>query len=1280
MRTSFRFILLAWILHSTCRTFILFCWNLSAWLLGLQPGPANTRHLISSLQPNSVRVSKDFWTSSRRHRKRRRPPKRTLRHLAMKHLRRRVLPLIARRFQVCLQHHFWQSFCPRWLFTSLAPEDTTLPQPVKPCASQLLADSRRCAPCRVTFDNSGLAELSCPNMHERILSGLASWCDNLGLLDSHVQQWVSSLQQARPACATRDPGDKVLSAVLRVAACVGFLAQSGSVSWEHIQSLNVVLEALCFWIFPPSLRSKRSTSLSTDFLFLACGALKLVLVTAWQARAGRRKRQRALKRCLGLKPAVFESFFGAVSWSSATKLAFVQFLSLQVFAGVCEQRAGAVLYQLSSPYVNYVGSTKFEVQRHRCQGSSPVNRAYQHLLEHSRHLMAPDRVPVLRKKCRLFRNVRFSDHMFWVLEQGPEPYIRTLEEASIACFQQHGNSKSIGTKQAQRARRSIASRRNRVRPRRRAAPTDVLHAHTNRLDMWRNAQRRLQAPASTLHAQARVGPQRELLYKLGFSAGYKVALQHMLLSGLGYGPVDIVRGDMSGLLARYVADAHDVCWTSLHQRLKSSCRQAGNQLDAACAVRLATRVRSMPPGSAKQRAQKRVSVHLSRFGLAKLRRICVSWPSRVPLRVFRVCVHALTCQARRNGNVRGVWFASLLQPVRTRKRTFADQWRYISVAKGFRADLAFCPLRKLVPSASDCQQMRRFKLHWTVPVWQTREDIVQQASQTVTWLARMMRCNPPLKYCERVLPSICAASVPSELYANYSMMFPRSVSTHVLVQEDKDKHAAWSMPIPVYEKWCFWMFRQDSLHWQPVHDPAQTVCEEYRQQHLRALPPHLKRFASRERWRDFSLPYAYCTLKAKCFDTGDANACAAHVCTKAGHSCFRRIISWHMHPAKHMYKGAGRAILGVIAELSVGFETTSLFSAVKDFKLAVDKLSCASDMCVRCSSPKPRLSVCVCDAAQMFEELEPCRVREAVAYLIERVQCKHPSAKGIAVARSRRLHTWIATNDFRLRSASTVWTWSDILCVLDLVLQQRVIRLGKALFRQVIGAPIGGQLSKAIASAVLAFEELKVCENFMELRVAGFVPLSANSLSDAVANTRYVDDLAMASRVLCSCCLHALTTQVYSQPIAFEPASRDSCGVLGIPWLDVWIDGVEGELRINAAGVEYGWRQSGGAGAPKKFRVIPWLGEAHADFSELRGIAAGKLVRLKCLQLKPKDLRDAVLAEIGVWALSGYPANILRRIWGHLPHFPEASRIASQAMSTWISSGLPTSIQPSWSL
>ena len=186
----------------------------------------------------------------------------------------------------------------RWLRAAVCSDDSQqylsilACEPVKPCASQLLADSRRCAPCRVTFDNSGLAELSCPNMQERILSGLASWCDNLGLPDSHVQQWVSSLQQARPACATRDPGDKVLSAVLRVAACVGFLAQSGSVSWEHIQSLNVVLEALCFWIFPLSLRSKRSTSLSTDFLFLACGALKLVLVTAWQARAGR-----ALHQC-----------------------------------------------------------------------------------------------------------------------------------------------------------------------------------------------------------------------------------------------------------------------------------------------------------------------------------------------------------------------------------------------------------------------------------------------------------------------------------------------------------------------------------------------------------------------------------------------------------------------------------------------------------------------------------------------------------------------------------------------------------------------------------------------------------------------------------------------------------------------------------------------------------------------------------------------------------------------------------------------------------------------
>ena len=1023
-----------------------------------------------------------------------------------------------------------------------------------------------------------------------------------------------------------------------------------------------------------SLRTKRSTSLSTDLLFLACGSLKLVLITAWQALGGCRKRRRAVKRCLGLPPDVFEALLGSKSWSVMLKTAFVQFVSLQAFAGICEQPDAAVLYQLSSPHVNYVGSTKFGVQRHRCQGSSPVNRAYQHVLEHAcLHAPADAGPPVLRQKCRLFRHVRLSDHMFWVLAQGPETYIRALEDASIACFQQQGNSKSIGMKSVQKARRSCASRRNRTRPRRRVFWSEIVHAHTVRFDLWHRAQHRLHARACSLQENP-MQIQRNVLYKVGFSVGYRIALQNMLLSGLGFGPIDIVRADMSGLLSRYIADTKDPCWDSLQQRLKSVCPFAMSQPEAACAVHVARCVRAMPPCSAKLRAQKRVSLHLLSFGLAPLRRICVSWSAGIPLWVFRQVVQLLQSEARLNANVHGLWFASLLQPVKAKRRTFADRWRYIQVAQKFNSGLAVCPLHKLKPSSAECRQMHRFKLHWKVPVWQTHEALMQEASQTVRWLASKMRCNPPRAFCARVLPTVCSSKLPPRLYSAYCAKFPCLSSSEVLVQEDKDKHAAWSMPVPVYERWCFWMFRQDPLHWQPVHGDAQSICEEYRQLHLNLLPLHLKRFASRDRWRNFTLPYAYCTIKAKCFD---ATGAVKHMCTKTGHSCFRRIISWHAHPAKHMYKNAGRAILGIISELAIGFETANLFTAVKDFRSAVNKLTCRSDLCVRCKMPKPSLSVCVCDAAQMYEELGPSRIREAVLGLIELLKNKLPSAVGIVVARSRHLRTWVATDDFRHRSASVVWTWSDILCVLDVTLQQRVIRLGKALFRQEIGAPIGGQLSKAIASAVLAFEEFKACNNLLVLRASGFLPSVANAISDAIANTRYVDDLAMASRVLCSSCLHRLTKLIYAQPISFEPATREK---LGLPWLDVWLDSVEGSLTVTAAGLEQTWREAAGAGAPKKFRVVPWLGEHHIDLSELRGVAAGKLVRWKSLHLEQESLEASIRAELGVWALSGYPAYHLRKIWGGLPHFPHASRIALRTLDDWSNSGLPTCIRSSWLL
>ena len=157
--------------------------------------------------------------------------------------------------------------------------------------------------------------------------------------------------------------------------------------------------------------------------------------------------------------------------------------------------------------------------------------------------------------------------------------------------------------------------------------------------------------------------------------------------------------------------------------------------------------------------------------------------------------------------------------------------------------------------------------------------------------------------------------------------------TQVHVQEDKDRNAAWVLPKRLYEQWCVFMFRQDDDHWLPVNANVEGTVEDYRCLHEQCLPQHLSHFARKSKWAHYRLPYAYTTLKQKCFQSE-----VAQTCTKPGHSCFRRIIAWTTHPAKSLYRGAARAISGMITALNAGFETASLHTAIPDLRRAVAKL------------------------------------------------------------------------------------------------------------------------------------------------------------------------------------------------------------------------------------------------------------------------------------------------------------------------------------------------------
>ena len=751
MLLTLRIKIILWSFWFAVRVMCYFFQNLCVWLLGLQPGLAHASHLTSSAQTNVVRPCR---FRDLRRRRRRRPASRTPRHRLMKWFRRHLLPNIVRDVWIGVRHVVSAAWLARSEHRVQASSNPTL----------LSRPVVRCTPCVLQFDRTGLHELSQEELNARVLSCLLKWCSALDISARRLQQCKSAIAAAKPGIATRMPDARSSDIMLTLAACVACLVESKASTWEHIQSLSVVLEALAAWIFPPNLRTKKCTSLTTDFVFLACGSLKLALVTDWQSRGGHRKRKRAVRRCLGLEPILFNASLGPRVWTTEHKAAFARFLSLQVFAVLCEQRTHAVLYQLSSPYVNYLGSTKFDVKRFGCAGSSPTMRSYQHILEDcGRSCKAKSKMQCTRK-CRMFKNVRISNHMFWVLAQGSETYIRCLEEAGISCWRPEGNSRSVGSKYVRKARKSQAARMNRARPKERIPPADV-DTQTTCFEQWLRR-------GACLHSLHRARPQRmplrsqrDAIHNVGFATGYGLALQCMLLQGWGYGPVDIANPCFSALLTRYIADASYVDWDSLHQRL-GSLRRDGRADAAARAVSLAKHVRRMPRANAKARASARMSLHLLGFGLAPLRLVYVCWPGELPLWTFWQVVSCLRRQAAATANVWAQWLAILVHPVKSRRRTFADRWGFISVAKGFGRLYASSNLAKLKPTARECSRMRRIKLHRRIPVAHSKKQVLSEACRTVCWLANKMQVSPPLNLCSKFVESNSRVVSPSQLMRN----------------------------------------------------------------------------------------------------------------------------------------------------------------------------------------------------------------------------------------------------------------------------------------------------------------------------------------------------------------------------------------------------------------------------------------------------------------------------------------------------------------------------------
>lgn len=402
----------------------------------------------------------------------------------------------------------------------------------------------------------------------------------------------------------------------------------------------------------------------------------------------------------------------------------------------------------------------------------------------------------------------------------------------------------------------------------------------------------------------------------------------------------------------------------------------------------------------------------------------------------------------------------------------------------------------------------------------------------------------------------------------------------------------------------------------------------------------------------------YVNIKSKCFRSG-----FGRTCSKDFHACCRRVVSWAAHPCKRLYKATARGLEAAIRLWGKGFETHDLFSAVSDLRAAVSKLrhdhGCLSQ-CYKCCSPKPPLCAWVGDAAQLFEEISRDEVLRRLRLVFAELRDSSHQSFGVVTKKSRRLHYWVARNNFRPTAGSHLHRWEDMLTIAELALMQTCVNVGPVLFEQRRGVPIGGFLSKQCASVILGVSEAHWVDTNKGQGV-WYPPMMR--FCEAIAATRYVDDLCLVSSVLCTNCLHELPSHMYDKPVSFDATQQTD---LGLPWLDVWIQCVGLDMHVHAHGVESTWRSLAAQGIlelPTKFRLMPFQGEALLDVPQLLALLHGKLNRWRSLDLPLASLHRAVECEFQIWALHGYPLGVMLKIWRRGRYCPPAIKHAREILT-----------------
>ena len=286
--------------------------------------------------------------------------------------------------------------------------------------------------------------------------------------------------------------------------------------------------------------------------------------------------------------------------------------------------------------------------------------------------------------------------------------------------------------------------------------------------------------------------------------------------------------------------------------------------------------------------------------------------------------------------------------------------------------------------------------------------------------------------------------------------------------EDKDPNILWVMaPFYLMVRWIYLLSRVPH-RWRILHVPKSQVVSWYRMLLDFTIPKKL--FRGRSQFSYANLPYAYPTIKLKCWTPS-----GVHRCQDPRHSCFRNICSFVRLPGRRVYRQLGRGLQHVMQYLTPGWGLRDMSQA---FPLLVDRASWLKRPtrrqatgcyhCERCGREMSYPTLLVADAGQAYEDLDTSAIYTAVQELFERVP-EVTKTHTVTITNTEKGYDTRWVGDYKIpHNDRTILSMSSMRRAVYGFLGMRIFRLGDVFLEQLQGIPIGGPLSGCILELVLS--------------------------------------------------------------------------------------------------------------------------------------------------------------------------------------------------------------------